>query len=60
MPPKPCPKCGAPSPRTIDSVPSHVVVYYRSGACGHVWSVKKDDPDGPIRDVTLPIKSEKD
>ncbi len=29
------------------------VWYYRCTACGHVWNVPKDPPDGPIQDVTL-------
>jgi len=54
MPIRPCPICQAPSPRAIDAIPSHAVIYYRCSACGHVWTVKTDDPEGPRRDVTVP------
>jgi hypothetical protein len=27
---------------------------YRCDSCGHVWSIAKDTPDGPIRHVTAP------
>jgi len=56
MPDRPCPVCHATTPCLIRAIPSHVVSYYRCPACGHVWTVPKDDPAGPIRHVTLPPK----
>ena len=51
MPIRPCPVCGAMTPRLVDAIASHAVWYYHCPNCGHVWTVKKDDPEGPMRDV---------
>lgn len=55
MPLRPCPACKQPAPRFMKEISETALVnYYRCGACGHVFSVAKDAPDGPHRDVTLP------
>jgi uncharacterized Zn finger protein len=54
MPVKLCPHCGAPTARLLTGVSTEAIVnYYRCLACGHVWTVPKDDPDAPTRDVTI-------
>jgi uncharacterized Zn finger protein len=54
MPIRPCPECGEKTPRVLDMSATAHVNYYRCSACGHVWTTPKDDPDGPIKDVTIP------
>lgn len=54
MPVRPCPACGHPAPRFIPSVSQDAHVnYYRCDGCAHVFTVRKDQPDGPHGDVTL-------
>ena len=54
MPIRPCPQCGSDTPRLIESTSQIAYVwYYRCNNCGHVWSIPKDDPSAPIRDVTI-------
>lgn len=54
MPVRPCPACGRPSPRYVSGVSETALVnYYRCEACGHVFAVSKDNPDGPHRDITV-------
>jgi len=55
MPIRPCPDCGAPTPRKLDGMSADVQVwYYRCEKCGCVWNVPKAQPDGPQRPVTEP------
>jgi hypothetical protein len=54
MPIRPCPKCHSTTPRFLEDTSKEAFVwYYRCQSCGHVWIVPKDNPDGPIRDVTV-------
>ena len=50
---RPCPKCDGP-PRLLEAASHESPVYfYRCTACGHVWTVPKRDPEGPIGHVTV-------
>ena len=61
MPTKPCPKCQKPTARLVESTSKAAWVnYYRCDACGHVWNIAKDTPDGPIWHVTSPPKTPED
>ena len=49
-----CPKCQSDNPRFLAGASHEAMVsFYRCDKCGHVWTVSKQDPDGPIRDVTV-------
>jgi hypothetical protein len=53
MPTRPCPECQQPAPRHLPhSSRDATTNYYRCGGCGFVFTVDKDQPDGPHRDVT--------
>ena len=53
MPTRPCPDCQHVAPRWLDGPSTNAVVdYYRCDHCGHVFSVPKDRPNAPSRDVT--------
>ena len=53
MPTRPCPHCLKPAPRHLEYSSNIAVAnYYRCDACGFVFSVAKDQPDGPHRPVT--------
>lgn len=53
MPICPCPQCHMPVPRWLEATSKDATVnYYRCNACGHVWTVPKDDPNAPPNDVT--------
>jgi uncharacterized Zn finger protein len=57
MPIRPCPQCKAQTPRLLDKTSDGASVwYYRCEKCGHVWTVPKWDPDGPISHVTITPK----
>jgi hypothetical protein len=57
MPSQPCPQCKAAAPRLLDATSKHAsVLYYRCAKCGHVWTVPKYDPDGPITHITITPK----
>ena len=57
MPIRPCPECHTETPRVLDGESRDAYVrYYRCEKCGHVWSIAKSNPDGPIHHVTTPKK----
>lgn len=57
MPIRPCPECHTETPRVLDGASRDAYVwYYRCEKCGHVWSIAKSNPDGPIHHVTTPKK----
>jgi hypothetical protein len=59
MPTLPCPACKALTPRLLDAPSQYAAVnYYRCPACGHVWTVAKDDSNR-IEHIT-PLKPAKD
>jgi len=44
MPLRPCPNCDAAAPRFLEESSKEATVwYYRCAACGHVWSIQKQD-----------------
>jgi uncharacterized Zn finger protein len=47
-----CPECLNPGSHLDKVSKSAYVEYYRCTACGHVWTYKKSNPDGPSHDVT--------
>jgi len=54
MPTRPCPDCRATAPRFLPGSSAYSWVnYYRCDACGHVFSIDVNDPNGPCRDVTV-------
>jgi uncharacterized Zn finger protein len=57
MPSRPCPICTTETVRLLDVASEDAYVnYYRCLNCGHVWTVPKSNPDGPIHHVTKPTK----
>jgi rubredoxin len=60
MPILSCPACGVPTPRLVKA-PSHLanVNYYRCSACGHVWTVAKNNPDVLTHVTPLPQQPKK-
>ena len=52
MPPDVCPECSEASVRWIESLSSRSIAnYYRCDRCAYVWTVPKDNPNGPHRTV---------
>jgi len=37
----------------MDVFKSGAVTYYVCSACRHVWTIPKDDPEGPVTNITL-------
>jgi len=49
-----CPKCQSKNPRFLAGASAEATVtFYRCDKCGHVWTVSKYDPDGPMVAVTV-------
>jgi hypothetical protein len=59
MPTHSCPDCQHAAPRFLPaSSADSSVNYYRCDPCGHVWTIPKDNPNGPPHHVTRPPKAE--
>ena len=42
------------SPRLLEGASAESRMnFYRCDTCGHVWTIPKNDPDGPIHIVTV-------
>lgn len=51
----PCPRCQTviPRPRLLNIQSSENFAYYRCDVCGHVWTLRRNDPDATPRAVTI-------
>jgi uncharacterized Zn finger protein len=55
MPILSCPACGVPTSRLVKARSKFANVnYYRCSACGHVWTIAKDNPEAVTHVTPLP------